>query len=100
MYVSVLQTWIQEKKSVLATVQEIETKDLSSVITVQRRLNVIQRDLGALEDKVSVDLFCFPSFSLACTLFSQLKISFLFITGRWVEERGRGTFRKTSRGNE
>ena len=36
----------------LATVQEIETKDLSSVITVQRRLNVIQRDLGALEDKV------------------------------------------------
>ena len=32
--------------------QEIETKDLSSVITVQRRLNVIQRDLGALEDKV------------------------------------------------
>ncbi|XP_028393281.1 spectrin beta chain, non-erythrocytic 1-like isoform X3 [Dendronephthya gigantea] len=45
-------TWIQEKKSVLATVQEVETKDLSSVITVQRRLNVIQRDLGALEDKV------------------------------------------------
>lgn len=48
----VFQTWIQEKKSVLATVQEVETKDLSSVITVQRRLNVIQRDLGALEDKV------------------------------------------------
>lgn len=36
----------------LATVQEVETKDLSSVITVQRRLNVIQRDLGALQDKV------------------------------------------------
>jgi hypothetical protein len=64
MYVSVLQTWIQEKKSVLATVQEIETKDLSSVITVQRRLNVIQRDLGALEDKVSVAYFVCHLFPL------------------------------------
>ena len=38
----------------LATVQEVETKDLSSVITVQRRLNVIRRDLGALQDKVKL----------------------------------------------
>ncbi|XP_032239849.2 spectrin beta chain isoform X2 [Nematostella vectensis] len=45
-------TWISEKSSLLITEEDVTNmKDLATVMVLQRRLNNIQRDLPALEDK-------------------------------------------------
>ena len=49
------QTWMVEKSRLLASVEDPGV-DLSSVITLQRRLNTIERDIAALPSKVSLFL--------------------------------------------
>ncbi|XP_031552905.1 spectrin beta chain, non-erythrocytic 1-like isoform X2 [Actinia tenebrosa] len=44
--------WISEKSSLLITEEDVTNmKDLSTVMVLQRRLNNIQRDMAALDDK-------------------------------------------------
>jgi len=45
-------TWMVEKSRLLASVEDPGV-DLSSVITLQRRLNTIERDIAALPSKVT-----------------------------------------------
>lgn len=56
------QTWMVEKSRLLASVEDPGV-DLSSVITLQRRLNTIERDIAALPSKVSLFLLKVSKFS-------------------------------------
>lgn len=47
----ITQAWILEKTGLLASVED-PGADLSSVITLQRRLNTIERDIAAVPTKV------------------------------------------------
>lgn len=49
-------TWMMEKSRLLASVEDPGV-DLSSVITLQRRLNSIERDIAALPSKVCLLMF-------------------------------------------
>ena len=56
-------SWMIEKSRLLASVEDPGV-DLSSVITLQRRLNTIERDIAALPSKVSfLNLVPFRSLS-------------------------------------
>ena len=46
------QAWILEKSGLLASVED-PGADLSSVITLQRRLNTIERDIASVPTKVN-----------------------------------------------
>ena len=45
------QTWIREKAKLIESTDELDN-DLSGVITLQRRLSGLQRDLAAIQDKL------------------------------------------------
>jgi spectrin beta len=51
------QTWIREKAKLIESTDELGN-DLSGVITLQRRLSGLERDLAAIQAKVMDTLQC------------------------------------------
>ena len=74
------QSWIVEKSRLLASVED-PGADLSSVITLQRRLHGIERDIAALPMKVSESDLDFSSLFLYLSHVEDgFKISRLILT--------------------
>lgn len=53
--VVVMQTWIRDKSKLVESTDEL-SNDLTGVITLQRRLSGLERDLAAIEAKVCLPL--------------------------------------------
>ena len=56
MFVCCSQGWIHEKAKLIESTDELGN-DLAGVMTLQRRLSTMERDLAAIQAKVSMGLF-------------------------------------------